>query len=158
MYKAIIFDFSRVLLFPKDSNYTGTLNSLNQKLNDEFGIDYDFFSYFYLNKELIHLIKDLCPASTLFIFTTDIIQDRPEIREEIDSFITEIYRANELGVNKNTPDAYKVLLNEVGLRPEEALFIDDTVENIEAAKQAGLSTLVYKDNLQVEADLRGLLR
>jgi hypothetical protein len=55
LIKAIVFDFSRVLLFAKDPGYKDDLNPLHRKLLEQ-DASYPFLDYFYLNQELLHYL------------------------------------------------------------------------------------------------------
>lgn len=46
----------------------------------------------------------------------------------------------DLGLWKPDPKIYFKVLDEIGLKPDEVLFLDDNIENIEAAKKIGLNT------------------
>ena len=43
-------------------------------------------------------------------------------------------------------EIYKYAVNSFGIIPDETLFIDDRVENIEAASKVGIHGIVYRDN------------
>ena len=49
------------------------------------------------------------------------------------------------------------MVQNLGLRPEEVLFIDDARGNIEKAKDRGLQVLRYMDRKAVEAELKLIL-
>ena len=51
------------------------------------------------------------------------------------------FYSHEMGMRKPNPQIYIRALLEAGLVPEETLFIDDMVENTEAAKSAGMKVL-----------------
>ncbi len=53
MIKAIIFDFSRVLLDVKDKDYMGSLYGRHDELNQTG--NYNLFDHFDLNEELLNL-------------------------------------------------------------------------------------------------------
>jgi hypothetical protein len=80
MIRAIITDFSRVLLFPTDSNYTGGLNELN---NNQFkeNPNYSFLDFFTINNELLKYYSDLNKIVPVYIFTSETIQDHPSIKK-----------------------------------------------------------------------------
>lgn len=144
MIKTLLFDFSRVLLHPTDKTYAGSLNNLHQELKDNES--YYLFNYFELNKELLEFLKTLRNKFKMCIFTTDIIQNDPLIREKIDPIFFKIYSASELGISKKEPQSYKFIAKDLGKNPEEIFFTDDTPSNIEAAKEAGLQTHHFKNN------------
>ena len=51
------------------------------------------------------------------------------------------FYSHEMGLRKPNPQIYIQALMEAGLVPEETLFIDDMVENTEAAKSTGMKVL-----------------
>lgn len=57
-------------------------------------------------------------------------------------------------LNKPDAQAYLNLLNRYGIAPEEAVFIDDTQVNIEAAKKLGMSTILFQDQADAKAKLK----
>jgi putative hydrolase of the HAD superfamily len=56
-------------------------------------------------------------------------------------YFVKAYYSHEFGLRKPYPESYAALLDAEGLKPEETLFIDDTLKNIEGAKAAGLQTI-----------------
>jgi putative hydrolase of the HAD superfamily len=53
-------------------------------------------------------------------------------------FFHKIYYSYEIKMRKPDPDPFMLIVNENGLKPEETLFIDDSVQHIEGARQLGL--------------------
>lgn len=51
-------------------------------------------------------------------------------------------------------EIYKVLLKKYNIKANEALFIDDTIENVEGAKEAGINAIVFKDSQGLIKDLK----
>jgi HAD superfamily hydrolase (TIGR01509 family) len=144
--QAIVFDFSRVLLFPADTGYLSGLNALHTTLSKKPG--YRFLDHFRLNTELLdHLnkIKDL----PLYIFTSGYVQEAPTAQAAIERIFTAILSADKLGVDKSEPAAYKRLTMEIGADPGVVLFIDDSNANISAAKAAGLQTHHFTGNQEL---------
>ncbi len=47
------------------------------------------------------------------------------------------------GKTKPDPEMYKAFLEKYGLKAEECIFIDDTAENVDAAKQLGFEGIVF---------------
>ena len=64
--------------------------------------------------------------------------------------------SGEVQMMKPEPEVFLHLLEKYNLRAAETVFIDDLVTNIEAAKQVGLRTILFKDAAQCrrELDLR----
>lgn len=144
MIKALLFDFSRTLLFPKDKTYTGGLNDLHKKIQEN--PNYNFLESFELNKELLDYLETIKNKFGLHIFTSESIQEDPAIKDDLAKIFTKIFSAKEIGLSKKDPKAYQFIAKELNLNTDEILFIDDSSENLESAKTAGLQTLQYKDN------------
>ncbi len=53
-------------------------------------------------------------------------------------FFHKIFYSYEIKMRKPDPDPFMLIVNENGLKPEETLFIDDSVQHIEGARQLGL--------------------
>ncbi len=151
MIKAIISDFSRVLIFPKDDSYQGSMNDLyREKIKLA---DFRMLDHYRLNTELLNYYANQSrfPA---YIFTSGAsLHLDPLVKPELEKSFKGIYSAGEIGADKNTAESYKLICEKLGLNPAEVLFIDDTAENIEAARQAGLQTHHYKDNAELIAFL-----
>ena len=64
----------------------------------------------------------------------------------------------EIGVEKPDQKAYWYLLKKLEIPAEEVVFIDDRLENIEAAKQVGLDAILFEseERLREELSQRGV--
>lgn len=51
---------------------------------------------------------------------------------------------------------YEITLERYGLSPETCLFIDDSIDNVNAAKSLNINALHFKDALQLRSDLNQL--
>ena len=151
--KALIFDFSGVILFPQDPHYRASLNSLHRSLTDH-NPDYPFMAHFRINTELLDFIKQT--KVPRYIFTSGYIQDAEAIRPVLNQIFDTIFSADRLGVHKSDPTAFKLICREIGLGPGDVLFIDDAGSNISAAQSAGLQTHHYTGNQDLFAALRQL--
>jgi putative hydrolase of the HAD superfamily len=59
----------------------------------------------------------------------------------------------QLGIAKPDPEIYRHTLAKLGTRPEETLFIDDKLENIEAARALGMKAIQFFSVEELRADL-----
>ncbi len=154
MAKILLFDFSRVLLHPKDPDYSGSLNDLYHSLLAKES--YDFFAYFALNTELLDFLRTIKTKFSLYILTSEIIQNAPEIRGILDEILDDVFSAKNLGLSKKDPQIYRLIAEKLQKNPNEITFIDDTIENIYPAKEAGLQTISYTSNKQLIKELQNL--
>jgi len=78
--------------------------------------------------------------------------------------ITDLFEAlvisGEVGFIKPSPQIFEAALERLGVRAEEAVFIDDTTLNVTAAAQLGLTGLVFTgvSNLRQELIQLGILK
>jgi putative hydrolase of the HAD superfamily len=59
----------------------------------------------------------------------------------------------QLGIAKPDPDIYRYLLEKLGTKPEETLFIDDREINVEAARALGIQAIEFSTVERLRADL-----
>lgn len=58
----------------------------------------------------------------------------------LDELFEKAYYSHTSGMRKPEARFFEHILNENGLKPEETLFVDDFIENIQAAKDLGIQT------------------
>jgi len=150
----LVFDFARVLLFPEDNKYPDKLNPLYKQLAQDS--KFSFFENFKLNQELLDFLQKQAEKYELYIFTSGTIQDAPELADAL-SIFKNIYSGEVMGLNKASPEAYRFLADSLQKKPDEILFVDDMLENIQAAKEVGFHTLHFQSNEQFFKDIENIL-
>jgi HAD superfamily hydrolase (TIGR01549 family) len=152
MIKAVIFDFSNVLFFYRESNFQGSINGKHQELKKNSL--YNIFDHFELNQELLDFANTIKSKCDLYIFTTGTVQQEPKILETINPIFKRIFTVEEIGFYKEDPLAFKEICRLINIPSKNILFIDDTLENIEAAKNAGLNAIPYLSNDQILQEIK----
>lgn len=152
MINTLLFDLSRVFLFTKDKSYKGELNDLHNNLSHD--PKYKFLDYFAFNEELFDIAQKLKLKTELYMFTSGIIQEVPEVQTRINGLFKEIYSAQKLGLSKSDPRAYLEITSIMGKAQEEIVFIDDSSKNVLAAQEASLPAILYTGNFQLINDLQ----
>ena len=61
----------------------------------------------------------------------------------------------DVGLVKPQPEIYRLLFERFSLKPEECFFVDDAINNVEAAYYCGMSGAVFHDDVR---ELRAKLR
>jgi putative hydrolase of the HAD superfamily len=56
--------------------------------------------------------------------------------------------------NKPEEEIYKLLISSYNLNPKDTLFVDDTEDNIDAAKKLGFNTIHYKQQTELLEELK----
>ncbi|EMR01867.1 HAD family hydrolase [Cesiribacter andamanensis] len=72
---------------------------------------------------------------------------------DFSAYFEQVYYSQDIGARKPEPAAFRTILDQWELRPEETLFIDDNAANLLGAQQLGIKTLLFPAN----GDLTALL-
>jgi len=156
MITTILSDFSRVILFPKDKNYKGTLNGLyGEALENKQ--PFNFFDFFEFNEEILSLYVSLKDKYSLNIFTSGIIQKAKEVERKIKPIFDNIYTASDFGLSKKQQDAYLFIANKLRKNPTEIVYIDDKLDNCKVAEKAGMKTIHYEEFTKFKNQFVGTL-
>lgn len=151
MVCALLFDFARVLLFPKDRGYLGTLTSLYHQMAGTPGSA--FSSYYQLNRELLEFLGKIKGKYRLYLFTTGMTYKVPEAQAVLSPIFNKMYSVGELGLGKDDPKAFECIARDIGVPPAEILYIDDKPSYVETAKRAGFEAIQYISNEQLFGNL-----
>ncbi|MDR0822415.1 MAG: HAD family phosphatase [Endomicrobium sp.] len=81
-----------------------------------------------------------------------IINKQKKFLENFDGYII----SGDIGIVKPDLRIYKALLDKYNLSAQECLFFDDKPANVEAAKEAGFSGLIFTTSAQAKKDLKAL--
>jgi putative hydrolase of the HAD superfamily len=68
-----------------------------------------------------------------------------------------VFCSGDEGVKKPDPSAFQVTLERLGVEPREAVFIDDTMNHVEAARRLGLHGIHFTTAAALEEELGKLL-
>jgi epoxide hydrolase-like predicted phosphatase len=69
------------------------------------------------------------------------------------NFFEVVFCSGDEGIAKPDPNAFELTLERLGLQPDEAVFIDDTREHVEAAQKLGLQGILFTSAKELEEEL-----
>ena len=81
------------------------------------------------------------------------IQDEIEKRYSFPSLVNGAVYSFDVGVRKPEKEIYEIAMQRANTKPQECLFIDDLLENIQAAKQIGIEGIHFRSSEQLKQDL-----
>ena len=127
-----------------------------RSIGDEFNLSHaevaemrtDFFAGDAMNESLVLYVQRLREAKYKTGILSNFADDARYVWREVYPFIQYfdgIVISSEVGLMKPDPQIYHLAVESVGVRLEEALFIDDFSENIQGAKKVGMQTLHFTD-------------
>ncbi|MBI2445229.1 HAD family phosphatase [Candidatus Micrarchaeota archaeon] len=67
-----------------------------------------------------------------------------------------VYYSGQYRIKKPDPKLFEIVLKDLNAKPEDTVFLDDTAENVEAAKKLGIQGIVFKNAKQAEEELKKL--
>ena len=81
------------------------------------------------------------------------IQDEIEKRYLFPSLVNGAVYSFDVGVRKPEKEIYEIAMQRANANPQECLFIDDLLENIQAAKQIGIEGVHFISSEQLKQEL-----
>lgn len=125
-------------------------NYLNISISDAFFDEMWNSMLFDIPERRINLVKQLKQNYHVYLLSnTNEIHYDMFVRDlqlrygyrEFDNLFDKAFFSFDLHLAKPDPDIYRLVLDSYDMLPEQTLFIDDTDENIEAARSLGIHTL-----------------
>ncbi len=71
----------------------------------------------------------------------------------LDRLVDLMLFSDEEGIAKPDPQIYRLAANRLGVRPEDALFVDDVPGNVAGAKAIGMAAVHFRDTAQAIAEI-----
>ena len=110
-----------------------------------------------LPKHRISLLKDLNKKYDIYLLSNTNSIHISEFKniigyEKYEVFyklFKKVYYSHEIGFRKPNKEAFQLILDENNLNADEVLFIDDSPQHIEGAKNLGIKTYYLKDGEEV---------
>ena len=118
-----------------------------------------FFGGDVVDYAIIDTIRALRPQVTTALLSNawDDLRQLLVEKWQIDDAFDEIFISAEIGIAKPAVGIYQFALEKLGVVPEEAVFVDDFIENIEAARALGIHGIHFREPDAAMAELRELL-
>ncbi len=118
----------------------------------------EFFGGDIVDRDLLAFIRALRPR----IYTGIISNAWPDLREYIvkqkfDDAFDHLVISAEVGVMKPEERIYRIALEQAGVSPSEAVFVDDMPVNIEGCRAVGMHGIHFRTPQQALAELREML-
>ena len=146
-------------LITTEAHWEAVAHRLGRPSSEIKGLRDEFFGGDVLDSSLLEFIRALRPR-----FKTGVISNAwPDLRDYLiarkadDAFDTLVISA-EVGVMKPDPRIYQIALDELGVAANQAVFLDDTPANIEAAASLGMRGILFRDPVRVLKELRELTK
>ncbi|OGP52600.1 MAG: hypothetical protein A2Y65_08105 [Deltaproteobacteria bacterium RBG_13_52_11] len=126
---------------------------------DEDGMRQAILSRFMLRPGMLAVVRALRKKG----YITAILSDQSDWLDWLDSQLNffqlfdKVYNSFHLGKGKRDPSTFDDVVADLGLVPQQALFVDDDQRNVERAHSRGLQALLFQDEDQCVKDLEAML-
>jgi putative hydrolase of the HAD superfamily len=117
-----------------------------------------FWTVDVVNEELIALIRKLGHHYKIGLLSNawDNLRQVLESRIPIGHLFDDMVISAEVGICKPARRVFELAVERLAVQPEEAVFIDDVLANVETAREVGLHAIHYQNNPQLFFDLQAL--
>jgi len=135
------------------------LKHFKQKEANPLEIYKEYFSGDAINQELLSYAESLKPEYEIGLLSNAWVDSRNKLGllfHFIDIFDIALFSAEEK-VRKPEEEFFRLMLNKLKVRPNESIFIDDFVENIEGANKIGMNTILFKNTHDSIQQINALL-
>lgn len=139
--------------------WTWVGDRLDLSADDLAAFEHDFWAGDRVDHDLVDYIRALRAHYRTGMLSNTWAHDGRAMAEEFgfadcfDVFVT----SAEVGIMKPDPRIYHITLERLGVSPPEAVFVDDFIENVEAARRLGMRAIHFADPAQARRGLQELL-
>jgi putative hydrolase of the HAD superfamily len=118
-----------------------------------------FFAEDFLDEELMTLIQSVRPGLKTGLISNawDGLREVLHTRVRIAAAFDVLVISAEEKIAKPDPRIYQIALERLGVQAADAIFLDDFIENIQAANALGLIGVHFQTSAQAQHDIRALL-
>ena len=134
-------------------------SSLGQPESEVERLRSEFFAGDRVDTNLLNLIRGLRPARKVGVISNAWSGMRPWLVDhDIGELFDDMVISAEIGFAKPDPRIYNAALQNLMVKPEESVFIDDMLRNVEAARKIGMYAVQFIQSDQAVAELRDILK
>jgi HAD superfamily hydrolase (TIGR01509 family) len=145
---------------PEEQHWEALCTGLNLPLETLPDFQTAFWGGDRLDQNLVELIRSLRPRYRTALLSNAWSNLRLWLNRYwpvLDVF-DEVVISAEVGLAKPDPRIYQLVVDRLGVASAEAVFLDDFLQNVEAARKAGLHAIQFMSSEQARADLEKLLQ
>ena len=143
----------------EDEHWLNVLKILKQPASENERIRAEFFAGDIIDRTLLDFLRSLRPK-----YKTGLISNAWSglrnyiLREKFDDAFEYMIISSEVGAAKPDPKIFQIALEQLQVRANEAVFVDDFIENIEACQKVGMKGIHFRDVESAMKQLKALLK
>jgi len=139
-------------------HWAEVLKRLRRPATETQAIQNEFFGGDMIDHDLIGFMRSLRPRYHVGLISNawDDLRDYI-VGQKIDDAFDHMIISAEIGVMKPEPRIYQIALEQAGVRPDEAVFVDDFIENIKGCEALGMYGIHFQNPQQAMDELIQIL-
>lgn len=139
-----------------ENDYFSMLAGLSPRKLSETEVRYFYYSLFYVHEEMVRFIRRLSKRRELYLLANDV---GPWFDYKLEKFglrplFRKVFCSAYIGFRKPDRRVYEYVLDNIGKRPEDIIFIDNLERNLITAGEMGIRTILYDNLDHLKRDLR----
>lgn len=126
---------------------------------DENLLGRDFARHVAPNDAVLAVARKLKQRGVVVAVLSNTIEPHARVLREFGLYdhFDKVFLSHEIGMVKPTMEIYRYVLKELGMKPDETIFVDDLKENIQAAEALGMHGIVYTTPERLRASIKKLI-
>jgi epoxide hydrolase-like predicted phosphatase len=121
-----------------------------------------YFEALHPNEQMLDLMRELRDQGLRMAILTNNVREWEELwrsKLPLDEIFELIVDSGWVGMRKPQPEIYLLTIDRLGeeLQPSDCLFVDDNQQNVEAARDLGITAVQFHSNEQAIPEIRAAL-
>jgi epoxide hydrolase-like predicted phosphatase len=143
---------------PEEAHWEAVVQALGVSRTEIDKIIAEFFSGDQADTALLDFLRSLHPERNVGLISNAWSGLRAFIiSQKFDDVFDEMIISAEVGLMKPDPRIYRLALEKLGAQPEESVFLDDVLVNVEAARSVGMYAIQFTQHDKTLEELKQLL-
>ena len=142
----------------EEEHWLNVMKVLKQPAGEYERIRDEFFAGDVIDHEILNFLRSIKPKCKVGLISNAWSGLRQYIvRKKFDDVFDCMVISAEVKAVKPSAEIYHIALEQVGVSPNEAVFVDDFLENIEACEKVGMKGIHFKDPESAMKQVKSLL-
>jgi len=142
----------------EEEHWLNVMTVLKQPADAYGRIRDEFFAGDVIDLELVNFLRSIKPKYKVGLISNAWSGLRDYIvREKFDDAFHHMVISAEVGVAKPSAKIYHIALDQLEVSPNEAVFVDDFIENIKACEKLGIHGIHFRDTEDALKQLKALI-
>lgn len=139
-------------------HWEAVMKRLKRPMEEMTSIRDEFFAGDIVDRDILNFLRSLRATHQTGLISNAWSDLREYlVRERMIDAFDHIIISAEVGVAKPEPGIFQMALQQAGVRPEEAVFVDDFYVNIEGCEKVGIQGIHFRDAQSALQQLKQLL-